>query len=73
MMMSKKHIKFSDQIRQAVKDSGLSQKVICKRIEIGQASFSRFMHDAGLRLSTLDRLADEIGFEITIRPKKGAK
>lgn len=74
MMAKNKYIKFSEQIRQAVKDyknnTGLCNKVICKRIKIGQASFSRFMTTkAGLKLSTLDHLAKEIGFEIKITDK----
>ncbi len=77
-MAKNKDIKFSEQIRQAVKDykknTGLCNKVICKRIKIGQASFSRFMTvKAGLKLSTLDKLAKVIGFEIKITHKEKGK
>ena len=72
-MIKKKYIEFSDQIRKAVDDSGLSRYAICKRLGIDQSPFSRFMRGkAGLKLSTLDRLAKEIGFEIKItRKEKG--
>ena len=63
--MGKKRIKLSDQIRQAVDDSGLTRYAICKGARIDQASFSRFMRGAiGLSLPTLDALADVLGLNI---------
>ena len=55
----------SDQIRQAVNDSGLSRYAICKAGKVDQATFSRFMRgQVGLSLPTLDALADVLGLNI---------
>lgn len=64
--MGKKHNKLSDQIRQAVDDSGMSRYAICKAVGIDQAALSRFMSGkVGLQMSTLDTLADMLKLELT--------
>lgn len=64
-IMTKKRIKLSDQIRQAVNSSGLSRYAICKAAKIDQGSFSRFMSGKiGLSLPTIDALADVLGLDI---------
>lgn len=69
--MGKKRIKLSDQIRQAVNDSGLSRYMICKGAGIDQGSFSRFMQKKiGLSLPTLDALADVLGLNIVTTGKR---
>src|SRR4051794_27596359 len=52
---------FSDQIRIAIQDSGISRYEISKRTGIAQAALSRFMNrQNGLNTDTLDRLALEL-------------
>lgn len=63
--MSKKRIRFSDQIRRAVNSSDLSRYRICKEAGIDQATFSRFMSGkVGMALPTLDALAATLDLHI---------
>lgn len=67
----KKHIKFSDQIRKAVDDSGDSRYAICKAIGIDQGQLSRFMAGKmGLSMVKLDDLAEYLELDIIVRPKR---
>ena len=69
-----KRIKLSDQIRQAVDSSGISQYRLSKEVRISKTSLSRFMRgERGLTLQALDRLADFLELEIVIRPKDRSK
>lgn len=73
--MSTKPTKFSDQIRKAVEESGMTRYAIFKASGIDQATLSRFVHgQVGLSMDSLDVLADILGLEIVARgrkPKKG--
>jgi transcriptional regulator with XRE-family HTH domain len=61
--------RFSDQIRRAVDDSGLSRYRVCAEIRLSQAAMSRFMASkSGLAMDTLDRLADVLGLTVVTRP-----
>ena len=61
-------MKLSDQIRQAVKKSGLSRYRICKLAGIDQGAMSKFMAaKVGLTLATLDRLGEVLGLELKKR------
>jgi predicted XRE-type DNA-binding protein len=63
--MAKKRIKLSEQIRQAIKQSGLSRYAICKAIGMDQAIMSRFMNGkGGLQQDSLDAVADLLGLEL---------
>jgi len=64
--------RFSEQIRTAVRRSGLSRYRICQDAEIDQGQMSRFMAgEAGLSLDTLDRLARVLGLEVVVsKPPK---
>jgi len=69
-----KRIPLSDQIRQAVESSGISQYRLSKEVQIGKTSLSRFMRgERGLTLKALDRLADFLELEIVVRPKRRRK
>ena len=73
-MTTKQRIKLSDQVRRAVDDSGLSRYRICLEIGLDQSTFSFFMHDkGGLAIATLDRLADLLGLDISVRAKGKAR
>ena len=64
-MKNTKQVEFADQIRQAVRESGLTPYRICKDTEIDQAMMSRFL--AGkmwLGEATMNRLAEYLGLEV---------
>jgi len=72
VMMTTKAKAFSDQIRAAIDGSGLSRYRICKEIGISEASMSRFMSGhTGLKLSTVNRLADLLGWKLSVPRRKG--
>jgi transcriptional regulator with XRE-family HTH domain len=63
--MSKKQAKFSDAIRQAVDNCGLSRYRICLLCRIDQSQFSKFMAGKqGLSMEVLDRIAPVVGLEL---------
>jgi transcriptional regulator with XRE-family HTH domain len=60
-----------DQVRVAILASGQTRYRISKATGISQARLSRLMaSDRGLRIEALERLADYLGLEIVIRPKR---
>jgi transcriptional regulator with XRE-family HTH domain len=71
--MPKKRARFSDEIRAAVKRSGLSRYAICKSLGIPQSSMSRFMSGENwLGQDSIDALAELLGFHVAAAklPKK---
>lgn len=61
----------SDQLRNAINDSGLSRYAVCQACGIDKGTMSRFMAgEVGLSLETIDRLADYLGLQIVRRPKR---
>ena len=73
--MGKKRAKkttFSETLRQAIEDSGLSRYRISQETGIEQSALSRFMSGkTGLSTSTIDKLAELLGLELVVRgPKK---
>jgi len=65
-------MKFSDQIRGAIRASGLSGYRIAKEAGVPESSLSRFMSGAtGLSTGTLDKIADVLRLEVVVRgPRK---
>jgi len=64
--------KFGDQIRKAVRASGLTQQEISQAAGIGEATLSRFVRGRrGISFATLDRLADVLDLQVTTRPAAG--
>src|SRR5262245_14898694 len=58
-------VRFSDQIRQAVRDCGSSRYVLAKQLGISESTISRFMAgNRGLTLDLLDKLADVLGLQV---------
>ncbi len=69
--METNHVKLSEQVRQAVKESGLSRYAICKASGIDQGQFSRFMAGTkGLSIGALDNLGDVLGLNIVTTGKR---
>lgn len=59
--------RLADQIREAIRDCGTTNYVLAQQVGVSESALSRFMAGkSGLNLSTLDKLADVIGFEIVI-------
>jgi len=70
-MKNTKQIEFADQIRQAVRESGLTPYRICKDTEIDQAMMSRFLAcKMWLGEATMNRLAAYLGLEVSKRKEK---
>lgn len=72
--MSKKTKRLSNQIRDAVRNSGECQSVICRGTGILKSTLSRFMLcERGLGLKSLDVLAEYLGLEIVVKAKPAKK
>ena len=69
--MTKKQAKqFSDEIRSAVENSGLTRYRIAKETGIDAAALCRFVQgQVGLTMENLDKLAECIGLHVTAEHK----
>jgi len=57
----------SQQLREAIDNSGMSRYRICKEIGLGESTMSHFMAGkCGLALPTLDRLGELLGLKIVV-------
>jgi plasmid maintenance system antidote protein VapI len=68
--------KISDQIRQAMEDSGLTRYRIAKDIGMNESALGKFYNrERGLSTKMLDRLGEYLGLEIVQRgrPKHSKK
>jgi plasmid maintenance system antidote protein VapI len=76
-MTRKRSAKLSDQIRQAMDDSGLTRYRIAKDIGMNESALGKFYSgERGLSTKMLDRLGEYLGLEIIRQrrprlPKKG--
>jgi hypothetical protein len=62
---------FSDQLRQAVRDSELTRYAISVRTRIDQGTLCRFIRgERGMSLDSVDRLMECLGLEIRPRRKR---
>jgi transcriptional regulator with XRE-family HTH domain len=71
--MARKRLTFSDELRRAVDDCGLSRYRICKELGVAESTLSRFMSgERGLTMKCLDRLAAVLNLHVAAgrRPKK---
>ena len=67
----KKRKSFSEQIRDAIRDSGYTRYKISKETGIEQSALSRFMSgQSGLSTSTLDLLAELLDLEIVMHGRR---
>ncbi|HEX4000188.1 MAG TPA: helix-turn-helix transcriptional regulator [Pirellulales bacterium] len=72
--MAKPRPKFTDQIRRAIEDSGVSRYQIAKHTGIEQSVLSRFMNGRlGFTLETLDKLADYLQFSLSSKGPKATR
>ncbi len=63
-----------DQIREAIEASGKSRYRIWKDTEIAEAQLSRLMSgECGLSIEALEKLAEYLGLEVTLKPKQKRK
>jgi transcriptional regulator with XRE-family HTH domain len=69
-----KPAKLSEQIRQAIKASGMTRYAICKRLEFSESVMSKFVRGrCGLSLETIDRLGDLLGLNIVARKPRARR
>jgi len=63
-----------DEIRQAIEESGKTRYRIAKEAGISESRLSLLMSGKrGLSIEALEALADYLGLEVTLRPKKKRK
>jgi plasmid maintenance system antidote protein VapI len=71
--MARKRLTFSDEVRRAVDDCGLSRYRLCQELGIAESTLSRFMSgERGLTMKCLDRLATLLDLHVAAgeRPKR---
>jgi predicted XRE-type DNA-binding protein len=69
--MGRRRNTLSDQIRQAVDESGMSRYRICKELDISESNMSRFMSGGWLGQENINALADLLDLDLVQR--KGRK
>jgi transcriptional regulator with XRE-family HTH domain len=74
--MAEKSTSLTDQLREAIAQSGMTQKDICAAAKIDPALMCRFMAGrSGFSVDSLDRLAAALGLSLTrtkrARARKG--
>ncbi len=63
--------KLEEAIRKAIERSGQTQYRIAKETGIAQSALSRLLSgERGLKADAIERIADYLGLEIVIRPKR---
>jgi transcriptional regulator with XRE-family HTH domain len=71
--MGRKRPTFSDELRRAVDDCGMSRYRLCKELGIAESTLSRFMSgERGLTMKCLNHLAELLDLHVAAgkRPKK---
>lgn len=64
----------AEQLIRAIKDSGQTHYAISKGSGINQSMLSRLVRgERGLSFDAAERLADYLGLEIVVRPKRRAR
>lgn len=68
------HSNFANQLRRAIRDSGLALYAIAVGTGLDYATVHRFYHQKrDIRLSSVGKLADYLGLELTEKAKKPRK
>jgi len=63
----------SDVIRKALQASAKSRYAVSKESGVNQAALCRFVSGGGLRVESLEAIAEALGLEVVVREKKGNK
>jgi transposase-like protein len=71
--MSKRSNKFSDEVRQAIVDSGLSRYRIAKTLGVSESLLSRFMAGGWLGQESMDALAKLLDLHVTAAKRSKEK
>ena len=72
--MSKQPAVFSDQIRQAMADSGITRYRIAQDTGLNEAALGKFFHgERGMSLESIDILADYLHLEVVVRKTKNPR
>jgi transcriptional regulator with XRE-family HTH domain len=67
-----RHESFSDQLRRAIDESGMSRYAVCKAIGVHQSTMSKFMNGkGGMSIQALERLGELLGLHVTVKRSKG--
>ena len=70
MPKKKQRLSLSDELRQAIEQSGVSRYSIWQQTGIDQGSLSKFMDgERGLGIESIDKLADLLGLHIVSKPE----
>ena len=73
-MVKRRSKKMTDQVRQAIDDSGLTRYRIAQDTGIDESTLAKFFHGTrGLSLDNLDRLCDYLGLRIVAERKPAKK
>ena len=73
-MAKRRSKKMTDQIRQAIDDSGLTRYRIAQDTGIDESTLAKFYHGTrGLSLDNLDRLCEYLGLRIMMERKPAKK
>lgn len=71
---TRKMAKLTDSIRAAVKAHDQTAYAIAKGANVARSQISRLLSgESGMSVDTIERLADYLGFQITIEPKRKTK
>ena len=71
MLVRMKRKSFTDEIRQAIDESGRTRMAIAEAIGVNRGTISNFMNcKRGLSSEILDRLADELDLHATVSKQK---
>lgn len=63
-----------NRIHDAIDRSGQTRYAIAKGSGVAQSQLSRFVHgERGLTVEAIERLAEHLGLEIVVRPKRTAR
>jgi predicted transcriptional regulator len=72
--MTRKRVRFSDELRQAVEACGMTRYRIAKLLAISEATLSRFMSgERGLTMKCLDQLAALLDLHVAAGKRPKAK
>lgn len=63
----------SDQVRQAIRTSGLTPYRIAKETGVSEPTLSRFLNGGTIRLALVDRIAELLGMRIVTKAPAATK